>query len=809
MKKIQLIVILLFMSSLALNAQSRITGQVQDESGKSVPAATITLRHAADSAMAKIEMTAADGRFSLDSLKTGDYFVSITSVGFQAVNSQLISLKDNTPVQLPVFRLSPEAKAMTGVTVTAKKPMVEMKAGKMIVNVDAAPTNAGSTVMELLEKSPGVTVDNDGNISVKGKQGVMVLIDGKPTYMSNADLAAYLKNLQANQVEQIEIMTNPPAKYDASGNSGIINIKTKKGAIRGTNGNTNIGYTQGVYARINGGLNLNHRSSKFNVFGNYYVGTYEGFNRLSINRRLYEEDKETIMRTIDQVSRPHFKGSYHSMKAGADYYFSKKDVIGLVFNGNFNNNKEDPSGRINIRRPDGNLINRLESNANNNRNSQNYAFNLNYKRSIDSTGRELSTDFDYARYVNDNASFLNTRSFDPLGNKLGPDVLLAGDLPSNITIYSGKVDYLHPFNKNLKLETGIKASLVRTDNEVNYERNEGTGWIKDNRSNHFVYDENINAAYAIMSGSLKKLEWAAGLRLENTQAKGHQLSNDSSFRRDYTNLFPNAALSYNLNDKNQFSLSYSRRVARPNYDDLNPFVFFLDSLTYGQGNPYLLPQFTNNIEFSHTFNRFLTTTLNYTQTSDVITELLKQNTAESITYQTKDNLSKMRQLGIAVMINTPVTKWWNTNIYVNVYNNRYQGLYNNDPVDLQFSTLVSSVNNTFTFGKWSSEISGWYRSPSAEGLLKAGHMGALNVGIVRQVFEKKGTIKLGFSDVFRTQVFRGDVRYSDVDVNIHARRDTRQVRMTFTYRFGKKNIAPERRRRSGLEDEQNRIKSGN
>lgn len=809
MKKIQLIVFLLFMSGMAVNAQSRITGQVEDESGKPVAAATITLRQAADSSMVKIEMTAADGRFSLDSLKAGEYFLTITSVGFQASNSSIVSLAGTSPVQLSAFRLQPEAKAMSGVTVTAKKPMVEMKAGKMVVNVDAAPTNAGSNVLELLEKSPGVTVDNDGNISVKGKQGVMVLIDGKPTYMSGADLAAYLKNLQANQVDQIEIMTNPPAKYDAAGNSGIINIKTKKGTIRGMNGNANLGYAQGVYGRINGGVSLNYRNKKVNVFGNYYVGSYEGFNILDINRRLYEPDKITIMRTIDQRSRPHFKGNYHSMKVGTDYYFSQKDVIGFVFNGNFNHNNEDPFGRINIRQPDGSLINRLESSAANKRNSQNYAVNLNYKRSFDSTGRELTTDFDYARYVNQNSSFLNTMSFDPQDNKLGPDVLLNGDLPSDITIYSGKVDYLHPINKNLRLETGVKASLVRTDNQVNYERNEGAGWVKDSRSNHFVYDENINAVYAIMSGSLKKWEWTAGLRLENTRAKGHQLSNDSSFRRDYTNLFPNVALSYNMSDKHQFNLSYSRRVMRPDYDDLNPFVFFLDSLTYRQGNPYLLPQFTNNFEFSHTFNRILTTTLNYTQTTDVIAELLKQNTEESLTYQTNDNLNTMKQLGLAVMINTPVTKWWNTNIYLNLFNNRYKGLYNLDPVDIRFTTFLSSISNTFTFGKWSTEISGWYRSPGTEGLLRVGHIGALNIGVARQLFDKKGTLKLGLQDAFRTQVFKGDVRYSDVDVDLRSRRDSRQVRVSFSYRFGKKNIAPERRRRSGLEDEQNRIKSGN
>jgi outer membrane receptor protein involved in Fe transport len=451
----------------------------------------------------------------------------------------------------------------------------------------------------------------------------------------------------------------------------------------------------------------------------------------------------------------------------------------------------------------------IRSHALNKRRSSNLTTNFNYKHTFDSTGREISVDVDQAHYRNKSRTNLITEILDADGVENGNDVVLNGDIPSVINIYSAKADYVHPFRSGLKLEAGVKTSFVKTDNQVEYLRSNGNGWSQDDRSNHFVYRENINAAYAILSKSIKKWELTAGLRLENTIAKGHQIKNDSSFRRDYTNLFPNIGIGYNASEKNQFNFSYSRRITRPDYDDLNPFVFFLDSLTYGQGNPYLQPQFTNNFEASHTFNRFLTTTLNYTQTDDIITQLLKQDTEKKITYQTQENFSKMKQIGISVMANFPVVKWWNANIYANVFNNHYTGLYQNDPIDIQFTSFMTNITNSFTLGKgWGAEISGWYRSKAAEGLLVANEMYAVNSAITKQLFKKQGTLKFGVRDIFYTQQFSGYARYSDVNVNISSRRDSRQFNASLTYRFGKKNIPAARRKTGGAGDEQNRVKSG-
>ena len=812
MRKIMTLLTVVFASisivSFGQMKPGRVSGTVIDGSAKTIESATITLLRSKDSSVAKMSVADKTGKFVFEDIAEGKYMVSISAVGHEKGFSETFEISSaNSAIVLKTIELVPQAKSISGVTVSSKKPLIEQKAGKTLINVDASPSNSGLTALELLEKAPGVSVDNDGNISLKGKQGVMILIDGKPTYMSGADLAALLKNMQSSSLEQIEIMTNPPAKYDAAGNSGIINIKTKKGIVKGMNGSANAGYTQGLYARFNGGVNLNYRNNKFNVFGGYNGGKYEGYNNLTIDRKLFQN--KILVRTIDQVSRPHFKGLYHNVKAGMDYYFSKKTVAGFVVNGNFNNGDETPFSRTNIRDEDGNITSRLVSMGDNTRRSSNVSSNFNFKHTFDSTGREITADFDYAYYNNKSNTQLTTWSYDAGDIKNG-DAILRGTIPSVINIYSGKIDYVYPFKGGLKLETGLKTSFVNTDNQVGYLRNNNnTGWVTDQRSNHFVYDENINAAYAIFSKTIKKWELNAGLRVENTIAKGHQVSNDSSFKRNYTNLFPNVGIGYNASEKNQFNLSYSRRVSRPNYNDLNPFIFFLDSLTYGKGNPYLQPQFTNNIEFSHTYHRFLTTTINYTVTNDIITDLLKQNTEKNETYQTKENFSSMKQLGIALMANIPVRKWWNSNVYVNVFNNHYSGLYQNDPVDVQFTSLMANMTNSFTLGKgWSAEVSGWYRTKGAEGLLVINDMGAVNTAVSKQILQKKATVKLGLRDVFYTQKFSGYARYSDIDVNIAGKRDSRQVNLSFSYRFGKTNIAPERKRKSGAADEQNRVSTG-
>jgi iron complex outermembrane recepter protein len=792
----------------------RIVGTVTAENQKTIEAATITLLNYQDSSVVKMGVSDQSGTFEFENIAEGAYLVQVSAIGYQPNYTPAAITANTLNVILKTIQLKPEAQSMAGVVVTAKRPPIEVRAGKTVVNVDASPTNTGLNVLEILEKSPGVAVDNEDNISLKGKSGVLILIDGKQTYLSGAQLASFLKSIQANSLDQIEIMTNPPAKYDASGNAGVINIKTKKGTVKGMNGNVSLTYNQGFYAKMFAGANFNYRNDKLNVFGSYDGGQWEGLGVLNIDRRFYKSS--LFNGSSDQSTSRHNKSNWNNLKLGLDYNFTKKDVAGIVVRGSINPWKNWQSGYSNLRDAEGNINSTFLSEAYNANRQRNINTNFNYKHTFDSTGREISVDLDNGYYKNTGTNFLTTNIFDPDSRQIGNPILLEGNLPSVIKINTAKVDYVHPLSKNIKLEAGIKTSFVNTDNNVLYQRDTGSGWTVDvQRTNHFIYKENVNAAYAIVTTTVKKWEFTGGLRVENTIASGTQELNDSSFRRNYTNLFPNAGAVYSISEKNQLSAAYSRRIRRPNYEDLNPFTFFLDSLTYGQGNPYLQPEFSNRVELAHTYNRFLTTTISYTETNSIITDILKQFTEKKTTFQTKENFSQMRQFGLSVSANRQLVKWWNVNIYAGVFNNNYTGLYNdgseNTPVDITVTSFSSNLSNNFSFaGTWAAEISGWFNSNPSEGLIIARPMGAMNVGMSKQLFKKKATIKIGVRDVLRTSNFRGYSRYADVDLNVSndRRRDNRIYNISFSYKFGKNNIAPERRRSGGASEEQSRVRSG-
>ncbi len=790
----------------------QISGNVYDLSGKPVSNATVILLAASDSTEIKYTVTDDNGHFGFSNHPAARYLTKVSAVNYITTFSEIFELSDSN-IELPTLILTDANNTLSAVTVVAKKPPVEVKAGRTLVNVDASPTNAGLNALEILEKSPGVSVDNDGNVSLKGKGGVIILIDGKQTYLSGQNLASFLKSLQASGLDQVEIMTNPPAKYDAVGGAGIINIKTKKGTIRGMNGNANFNYAQGMYPRYNGGANFNYRNKNINVFGGYNGGYWNEVGVLTLKRNFYANGNAAGR--SEQITNRHNNGNWHNAKIGMDYNITSKDVVGFVVNGNMNTWKSLQKSTSLLKDAKDDFLTEFISDAYNGSRSRNITTNINYKHSFDSTGRELTADVDYGYYNNRGKNLLETKVLNEDKIQQGNNIYLDGVFPSITKLYTAKIDYVHPFSKTTKLETGVKTSFVNIDNDVFYKRDTSTGWFTDvDRSNQFAYSENINAVYTIVSTSIKKWELSGGLRLENTNAKGRQVIGDSSFTRHYVNLFPNASVLYSMNDNNQWGLSYSRRIRRPNYDDLNPFLFFLDSLTYGQGNPYLQPQFSNNVELSHTFSKFFTTTLNYTQTDNIITEILKQDTERKTLFQTKENFASMRQWGVTVTANKQILKWWNANIYANVFSNSFKGSYmhgsNNVPITLTVAGFMGNMTNSFSFGKtWTAEVSGWFTNRISEGLLIGGNMGALNMAVAKQVFKKNGTIKVGIRDIFRTQNFNGYSRYADVDVDIfnNRRMDNRQVNISFTYKFGKSSVAPARNRRGSADDEQGRIKS--
>ncbi len=768
----------------------------------------VSLLNPKDSSTLKTTITNQSGQFSLTNAPKGRYLLLANLVGFERTYYGPFEWNGSTSLMLPTLSLKSLTKGLSEVTVSSKKPMIEQKADRTIVNVEASPTNAGATAFEILEKSPGISVDKDGNISLKGKEGVMVYMDGRPTYLSGPDLVNLLKNTQGSQLDQIEIMTNPPARYDAAGNAGVINIKTKKSKVVGFNGSVNLGYGQGVYSRNNQSLQLNYRKNKINVFGNIGRNERIGFQNIAIDRRFIDGGSKQIVSFFEQITDRNTYNHSFNGKLGIDYFASNKTTLGIVLNGFDNRGNGYSVGDINIFNAQHNLVNKTLAYNGNTDTWKNASVNFNLKHIIDTTGKEISFDADYLTYDGNTNLYLNNAYQNSIGQTIAKTDSLLGGLPQIIDIYSAKVDYVQPLKHKAKLEAGLKTSFVTTDANAIYDTIFNGVKMRDfNRSNHFVYRENINAAYVNYSRPIgAKWNVQLGLRAEQTIAKGDQKTTNEQFERNYIQLFPTAYVQYAANETNSFVLNYGKRIRRPDYQSLNPFVEFLDRYTYEQGNPYLRPQFSHNIEFSHTYKGFLTTTLNYTKTTDIIQQVLIQDDAKNETFVKQDNIATQQQFGLSINAFNQYTKWWSGNIYVNVSNNQLTGPINNEPVSITANTFMANISQQFKFNKgYSAELSGFYRSEGLEGIFRIKGFGAINIGVSKQIMKNKGTIRLNVRDIFWSQRIKGESKYGTVDANFRQFNDNRIANISFTYRFSKGKAAAGPRKRGGAEDEQSRV----
>ncbi len=739
-------------------------------------------------------------------------FLSTQIINAQSVNEKTNKvIKDSAWVKKSLMSTDSVHK-LKEVIVSTKKPMIEIKIDRTVINVDASPSNVGSNVIEVLEKAPGVSVDKDGNISLKGKQSVLVMIDGRPSYLSPNDLYNYLKSLPSTAIDQIELMTNPPAKYDAAGNAGVINIKTKKNKTVGFNGTYNGSVGQGKYNRNSNSLNLNYRKNKLNIFSNMSYSNWEGFNDLKIVRR-YKDVNNNVKAIFDQrsYSKNDNKDNLNA-KIGFDYTINNKTNIGAVITGFINPDRSN-NNNISYLKNANNVTDSIVKSVNDITNKwKNVSANLYLQHKFDSVGREMSVDLDASKFNSNSDSYLNNQMFNA-NNSFRSKQELLGQFPIDIQIFSAKSDYSQPLKNKAKIELGAKSSYVQTTNGANFFNIIPGGQTVDyNKTNSFDYKENINAGYINLSKEVKKWGFQLGLRAENTNATGYQKGNalktDSSFTRSYTNLFPTTYITYKASDKNQYSINFGRRIDRPSYQDLNPFIFYLDNYTYNKGNPFLQPQITNNFELGYTYNQFITTTLNYSVTNKIFQESMIQDGYATIVQTT--NIGTKTNYGITSNIQLEAKKIFSTNIYLAYTHDNYKGDVAGDKLDISADMYLISLNNQFKFDKgWSAELSGWYRTKGVEGQLLINPLSQLNLAVQKQVLKTKGTIKLGVRDILLTNFPSGVIRFSKTEADFSNKRDSRILSLSFTYRFGK-SFKAINKKSSGADDEKGRVKvSGN
>lgn len=763
-----------------------------------------------DSLLIKSFISNKEGLLEMDGLPSIPLLVKISRVGFL---EQEINIPRTIPVKSvsgPDYIIIMEVKttALKEIVVQAKKPMIEQKIDRTIVNVDASPGNTGNSVVEVLEKAPGVSVDKDGNISLKGKQAVLVLIDGRQTYLTPQDLYNYLRSLPASTINQIELMTNPPARFDAAGNAGVINIKTKKSKTQGFNGTYTGSIGQGRYNRNSNSLQLNYRKNKFNLFTNSSFSNWDGFNDLNIER-IFRNSNYEIDAVFSQLSREKSDQRNNSnVKIGVDYQLSKKTNIGVVVSG-FSNPESINFKNNTILKNKNNVIDSIVQSSNEINNKwSNISSNFYLQHKIDSTGKEISVDIDFSKFNATGGSFLQNNNFSA-DNVLISNNVLRGDFPVSISIVSAKTDFIHPLKNDAKFEAGLKSSYVETNNEANFFNVFNSFEEVDlDKTNTFIYKENINAAYINYNKQWKKIGLQVGLRAENTNVYGNQQGNtqqnDSSFTKSYINIFPTSFLSYTANEKNQFSLSYGKRIDRPNYEFLNPFVFYIDNYTYQTGNPFLQPQITNNIELIHVFKGFLSTTLNYSNTNRIFAESFTQK--DYATIVSRSNVGRRTNMGIAVNAQIEAKKIYSTNIYLNYSYDKYLGEVNGAPLNNQINMLLVNINNQFKFKNgWSAELSGWYRTKGIEGQIIIQPLSQVTLATQKQILKNKGTLKFSIRDLFYTNLPKGNINFSRTEASFSNKRDNRILILSFIYRFGK-NFKPVVKKSSGSDDVKSRVK---
>jgi len=804
-----LLLIILMSVAIAAGAQVCIVqGTVISGDLQPVTGANILVKK--DTLLIRSGITDEQGKFIIEELDAGNYSFVIEDIGHEIFIQSVVVSGDTT---LPLITLKGRQSALEEVTIKAQKPFIEAKADKIVVNVENSILSAGSSVMEVLQRSPGVNVDNNDNIALKGKQGAIIWIDGRPVPMTGTDLAAVLRAMPSSSIEKIELISNPGAKFDAVGGAGIINIKTKKDQRLGLNGSANISYGQGKYPKYGAGININYRNKKVNLYAGYNYAYRYWFNHLMLNRKFLDtvERGKQLFR-YDQDNFALFNFRNHIGNLGVDYSIGSATTIGVALSSSTNNFDPRADNASKALDENDNILYRFNTAGRHQNAYYNYAVNAGIRHTFDSTGRMLSADIDYAAFGNNSKQNFVTTYTRPEGGTFLPDYFLKSNLDGLTRIRSLKVDYIHPLPAGFRIESGIKASLATANNKpVFYEKTNDDYVLDTKRSNHFIYNEQINAAYLNAAGDIKKWSLQLGLRLENTNASWEQRTTAQEYDTAYVQLFPSVAAQYHLSAKHDIGLTLSRRIERPNYQQLNPFKYFIDKTTYREGDPYLKPASFYSAELSHIFNQRFITTFTFGINKGVITEVIQPSDHEdSVTVQTNKNLKQMTFVGLSGAYPFQITRWWNNVTNLNIYYALYEGNLANTVLKNGKPTFDINTTNSFMLpGDFSAEVSFFYQARQLYGFMDVQPLWMLNLGVQKHIWEKRATIKLNIQDLFFTGYPRATSDYTGYSEDFVAERETRVVNIAFTYRFGKNTIAPVRKRSSGAEDEIRRAAGNN
>jgi len=791
-----------------LRSQSVIHGVIQDGNDKFLQFANVLLLKSVDSSLVKGMITDASGKYSFENIKIGKYLVTATFTGMSQVFTEVVEITtDKKSINAGTISLKNTDVRLKDVVVAVKKPMFEQKIDRMVINVKNSITNAGGTALDVLEKSPGVTVNKQNNtIAVNGKNGVVVMINGKITYMPMEALVQLLAGISAGNIEKIELITTPPAKYDAEGNAGYINIVLINNPNAGFNGSYFLTAGYGKKELGSAGINFNYRTAKINMYGNYafnydhsiQIGT--GFTQITKGGNIIANSSFSDRDCLRKV---------HNVRIGLDYQLDSSTIIGALVSG-YNNRwtmLAHNGATVHINNSLDTTITTIDNEINH---WQNLMTNLNFQHTF-KPGKILYFDANYIYYKDYNPNSYNNIFYNSAKQFLYEENLRSGKItPINFKVFS--TDYTTPLGKKVSMEAGLKLSLSKFTNDVSLDKLQVNTWISDpSVSANYLLKEDIGAAYTSFTMNLSsKTSMKVGLRYEYTKSNLGTSHTANIVDKKYGELFPTFYISQKLSDNNSVNFSYSRRITRPTFNDLAPFTIFFDPKTFFTGNPALQPAIANTLQASYVLKNFIFS-LSYTHEKNSIESFQTQriDTINNMLYLSAKNFTYEQYLTASFSLPFTVTKWWSMQNNINVDWRQVNTIYDNSPVQLALFDYNFNSTQRFTFPKeYSIELTGLYYSASYFGTSKLKPIYQLDMGLQKKFSNKKDILRFAANDMFNSGTnyrfvdnlpIKGTVLRGSLNFGMVA------YKLTYTHNFGNKALKEKRDRSTGAEDELHRV----
>jgi hypothetical protein len=782
-------------------ATQPLSGTVADSlSQQALPFATVLLQAAADAKNVLSTITNEQGAYRFEAVPAGRYELRVRYLGYKAGAPVAVTVAADQATTLPQLRLAADRQLLKGVTVTATKPFIEQRADKLVLNVAASPIAAGGTAYDVLGRAPGV-VESGAGFQLRGK-AVTVLLDGRATNLSGEELKNMLGAMAGNSLDQVEVIANPSARYDANG-AAIINLITAKSRKLGTNGTATVGVGSGQYGRYNAGLNLNHRTAKLNVYGGLDRLENQTYSTTSAVRTAENGPR------IGESGRDVRHNQNNSARVGLDYQLSANTSMGFLLKGGLNSRTRSGSNLAELdeaasgRPLAGSLVNSVGSSQ-----VLNPALNLYYKTTLDTTGRTLSVNADYFGYRKDTHSDYFTRPLNEQLESAGPLALLRDNSPARNSVRSLSADFAQPLRHG-SLEAGLKTTFTTTDNDIRWEQaTEGQPWTVDaGKTNHFIYRENINAAYGTLNRPGRKIDLQLGLRIEQTNTTGTSLTTGQTTTRHYLDFFPTVGGQYKLSEKSQLGLSYSRKIDRFQFGIVNPFVTYVSQYRYLQGNPNIRPSYSHNFELTHSFGDLLSTSISYGHHVDVLVESYQKNDATQVVVSSYQNFGSAESVSASTTLMKPL--WggkWST---VTTLGLEYARV-NSGTVGLSAALPSGYLSSNHTIRLphgFKAEASAMYMSPMTFGGVAFHSRLSSSFGISKSLFHEAATLTLNVTDPFNVQQVRYEVLANGVNSTNLDKIESRFVKLNFSYKFGNQRVKASQRRRTGTEAEQGRMEN--